>query len=184
MTEFQNAQLHVTALPDYESVSLEPVSGRYRTVIYFNFAVFWFISWSGFMTGLYFLPAEWIPWAYGGGVFLLVMMILSGLITVREFKYRKYAVRERDLIYRRGLVREITSIVPFNRIQHITLLEGWLSRTLKLKTLVIYTAGGSAAMLRVPGLPAEVAERIKGLILEKIENETATAVSLNTPDED
>lgn len=184
MTQFQNAQLHVTALPDYESVLLEPVSARYRTVIYINFVVFWFVIWAGFMTGFYFVPAELIGWICGGGAGLFLMMIFSGLITVREFKYRKYAVRERDLIYRRGLVREITSIVPFNRIQHITLLEGWLSRILKLKTLVIYTAGGSTAMLRVPGLPAEVAERIKGLILEKIENETATAVSQNTPDED
>ena len=60
-------------------------------------------------------------------------------------------------------------IIPFNRIQHVALAEGWFSRILGLKSLSVFTAG--SADLTINGLPKEVAENFNQLILNKIKEE-------------
>lgn len=95
-----------------------------------------------------------------GGVFVLQK---------KAFHRRSYAVRENDLLYKRGILAIVTTVVPFNRIQHVAVHEGVFSRKWKLASLYIYTAGGSSADIKIAGLPREEAFRIKELIVAKIE---------------
>ena len=87
-------------------------------------------------------------------------------------KTRKFAVREKDIIYQKGFFRNVTKIIPFNRIQHSEISEGWLSRRLKLQTLSLYTAGGEGASIKIAGLPKEIAQQLSQLILSKTQEET------------
>src|SRR5690554_4461256 len=57
--------------------------------------------------------------AFGGFLFWINRM---------AFKKRGFAIREKDLLYRSGVLATTTIIVPFNRIQHIAVNEGVFSR--------------------------------------------------------
>lgn len=78
-----------------------------------------------------------------------------------------YAVRERDIIYRTGVFWQTVTAVPFNRIQHVETASTPLDRRFGLASLQVYTAGSAAGDLRLHGLPAGVAERLRVFVLEQ-----------------
>lgn len=98
----------------------------------------------------------------------LVIFVLNLLVGILAFKKRKYALRERDIIYSKGLIVNSTTTVPIKRIQHIEEVRNWLSRYFGLATLKIFTAGESGSDLSIQGLPAEEARRIHDYISEKV----------------
>lgn len=98
-------------------------------------------------------------------ILLIFFLILEALF---EFKYRKYAVREKDIVYQYGLIRSSLMIVPFNRIQHIKIEQGWLSKILQLKSITVFTAGIDGGDISINGLPEDIAESINHLIMKNI----------------
>lgn len=79
-----------------------------------------------------------------------------------------YALRDRDILYRSGVFWRTTTAIPFNRIQHVEKSSTPLDRKFKLATLQIFTAGGSGGDLKIHGLPAKTAEKLRTFILNKI----------------
>ena len=104
----------------------------------------------------------WILVGWGGvGVFLMIRLLIV-------FPYRGYAVRQHDIIYKKGwLWRSITTI-PFQRVQHCDIKQGLIERYFGLSRLNVYTAGGQQSDLRIPGLQMEQAEKFKQFILKTI----------------
>lgn len=78
-----------------------------------------------------------------------------------------YALRERDMIYRHGVIFRNVTTVPFNRIQHVEVSSGPIDRRFGIGTLKLYTAGGSGGDLSVGGLAADTAERLRDFILTR-----------------
>jgi uncharacterized protein len=111
------------------------------------------------------------------GVLILFIGLLFWLGTL-GFRKKGYALREKDILYKKGIIATTTTIIPFNRIQHVALHEGVLDRMYDLSELQIYTAGGSSSDLSIVGLPKELAERIKTFLLNKIliENKLGNSV--------
>lgn len=169
MEEFQNNPVLENDLPSFEDVYLTPVSRKFLKIIYLNLAIF-----AGFMAiaaiSAYFFLREHIDlnWTV---VFVVagIFVILISLLNYISFFQRKYAVREKDIVYHDGLIQHNILIIPFNRIQHIAIFEGWYSRILGLKSVKIFTAG--SLDLTINGLPKEVAENFSQLILDKIREE-------------
>jgi len=81
---------------------------------------------------------------------------------------KAYAVRERDILYKSGVFWRTVTAIPFNRIQHVEKSSTPLDRRFNIATLQLFTAGGSGGDLKVHGLPAKVAEKLRFFILEKI----------------
>ncbi|MEY3369001.1 MAG: hypothetical protein RI973_2156, partial [Bacteroidota bacterium] len=79
-----------------------------------------------------------------------------------------YALREHDILYRRGVYFHTETAIPFNRMQHCEITRGPIERAFDLATLKIYTAGTSGGDLAIEGLPVEEAQRIKEFITLKI----------------
>jgi membrane protein YdbS with pleckstrin-like domain len=98
---------------------------------------------------------------------IVILFSLNFIITILGFKKKKYALRQRDIIYTNGLIWTVRTTVPFNRIQHAELKQGPIERIYKLNSLKIYTAGGQSSDLVIPGLPEEVALNIKDFVLKK-----------------
>jgi hypothetical protein len=85
-----------------------------------------------------------------------------------SFTKRKYALREKDISYKSGLlVRQITT-VPFSRIQHVETDEKPISRIFGLASLSVYTAGDSSDDLVIKGITKKKALKIKEFITTKI----------------
>ena len=61
--------------------------------------------------------------------------------------------------------------IPYNRVQHVALHEGFVSRIFGLAKVEIFTAGGSSSDLEIPGIEKEEAENIKQLLMGKIQKQ-------------
>lgn len=99
-------------------------------------------------------------------VLALVLLVNTILILV-GFKKRKYAVREKDISYKQGVLVSKLVTVPYNRIQHLNITETFFLRLFKLASLHIYTAGDDASDLVIKGLPKKRAYEIREYILQK-----------------
>ena len=86
---------------------------------------------------------------------------------VFEVPRRGYALRERDIAFKSGLLWRSVTVVPFNRVQHAATGSGMLDRNFGLATLTVFTAGGSSGDLHIAGLGAERAERLRTYVVAK-----------------
>ena len=169
---FQNPQIFDFEIPDFENVELKSISKDYLKIILFNLTIFSAAIIIGYGV-LYFKLNQNLTnqeFFLIGFIVLLTIFYLF-LNSIIGFKYRKYALREKDLIYQYGWIKRTIIIVPFNRIQHITVAQGWFSRLLKLKTISVFTAGVSGGDISIKGLPEEIAEGINNHIRGTISKE-------------
>ena len=104
-------------------------------------------------------------------VLFFVLFLFSLLFNRISFKKKGFAFREHDVLFRSGTIATNTIIIPYNRIQHVALHEGLLSRYFGLAKIEIFTAGGSSSDLEVPGIAIEQAEKIKQLLMGKIQKQ-------------
>ena len=84
-------------------------------------------------------------------------------------KKKKYAFRDHDLIYSSGVIFTSTTIIPYNRIQHLAIHQSFISRMFDLSSIQFYTAGGSYTDISIKGLHKEDAEKWKEFVSAKIE---------------
>src|SRR5690606_7570665 len=104
---------------------------------------------------------------YFAGVALALFMLFSFFGINIGYRRRSYALREKDLTYKKGWLFSATTTVPFNRIQHTEVSQGPLERRFELCTLNIYTAGGSTSDLSIPGLNEDEAQQLRDFISKK-----------------
>ncbi len=161
---FQNFQIE-GSLPNVEELAFTNIHKNYLKVIVFNFflvlaitigAVYFFINKT---KKTFFLDNSLY-------IFLGIAIIFSVILTllIIGFFKRKYALREKDISYKSGVLIHTLITVPFSRVQHIEIDEPPFSRFFKLATLNIYTAGESGGDLKIKGIPKQEALKIKEFI--------------------
>ena len=186
MNEFTNNPIDITQLPKFEEVQLKGLNPKYITVLLFNFSLLLILVIGGFSTLFYFKQDAfsnmiWMTVVVG------IVLFLAGLVLFTKFSFHKkgYAFREHDAIYKSGLISETTTIIPFNRVQHVALHQGFISRKLGLASIELFTAGGSSSDLEIPGLLLADAQIIKNLVSQKInppkQDEPIQIASTETP---
>ena len=186
MNEFTNNPIDITQLPKFEEVQLKGLHPKYVTVLLFNFSLLLILVIVGFSTLFYFNQD-----AFSNTIWMAILvglvLILVGLVVFTKFSFQKkgYAFREHDAIYKSGLISETTTIIPFNRVQHVALHQGFISRKLGLASIELFTAGGSSSDLEIPGLLLADAQIIKNLVSQKInppkQDEPIQIASTETP---
>ena len=169
MNEFTNNSIDIAQLPKFEEVQLKGLNPKYITVLLFNFSLLLILVIGGFSALFYFNQDAfsnmiWMAIVVG------IVLFLAGLVLFTKFSFHKkgYAFREHDAIYKSGLISETTTIIPFNRVQHVALHQGFTSRKLGLASIELFTAGGSSSDLEIPGLLLADAQLIKNLVSQKI----------------
>jgi membrane protein YdbS with pleckstrin-like domain len=80
---------------------------------------------------------------------------------------RGYVLRDKDILFRKGVVWRSVTAIPFNRIQHVETSSTPFDRKFDLATLQLFTAGGSGGDLKIDGLSTATAEQLRIFILEK-----------------
>ena len=78
------------------------------------------------------------------------------------------AVRDKDILYKSGVFWRTITAIPFNRIQHVEKSSTPLERHFDIATLQLFTAGGTGGDLKIHGLPADAAEKLRVYILGKV----------------
>jgi membrane protein YdbS with pleckstrin-like domain len=102
---------------------------------------------------------------------VVVPVLVLGILWVwLRFRLWAFQFRTDHLFLERGVYRNVETVVPYVRIQHVDTSRGPVERVLGLSTLVVYTAGSRGADVAIPGLPAGDAEamqsRVKELAIE------------------
>jgi len=166
---FSNTQIHSDTLPQFEEVVLKPISKQYFKIIILNKILIY---------GVLFLVLFLVKWYVHKALIqdnfwylLIILLVFCGfnfIIALLSFKKRKYAIREKDVIYAKGLFVSSITTVPIYRIQHIEEYRGFLSRQLNLATLNIFTAGESGSDLSIKGLPYKKAKQINDFLSAKV----------------
>ena len=169
---FSNETIDTLVLPQFEDVQLMPLHPSYLKVIWFNIAlVFGTIAIAaGF--GFYFI-IELQPYRLAISGAYIFIILLTIVINVINFKTRGFAFREHDVIYRSGAISINTTIIPYNRVQHVAIHESLVARWLDLATIEVFTAGGVGGDIKIPGLEKNHAAAIKQLVVGKIDAKQA-----------
>lgn len=171
MENFTNETIETKQLPRYEEVELTSLHKNYWKVLLINNAIIFSII----AIVMIFLwmniedSQEYSPFLVFG-IFLVIVNV-SFFLNRISFKKKAYAFRNHDVIYRSGLIATNTMVIPYNRVQHVALHEGFLSRYFGLAKVEIFTAGGSASDIEIPGIAKEEAENIKQLLMGKIQKQ-------------
>ncbi|MFT5847473.1 MAG: membrane protein YdbS with pleckstrin-like domain [Psychroserpens sp.] len=166
---FINQQVEIDTLPQISSVELKPISKNYFMIIILNKIVIYIIITGVFVAAKFKIQEE----AFHDYFFYIVGMVIIGcllnvVVSLLAFKKRKYAIRDKDVIYSKGLIVNSITTVPISRIQHIEESRSWLARQLNLATLKIFTAGESGSDLKIDGLPQEEARQINDFLSTRV----------------
>ncbi len=165
---FQNFQIEGD-LPTIKKINFKKIQQNYIIVVLLNFFVFFTVFIGGLTYVLFTAKDSFFvhyKWGLIIGAFLFFLFVLVGLVL--GVSKMKYAVREKDISYKNGVIWSRVTTVPFSRIQHVALNEGPISRFLKLATISIYTAGDSSSDLTIKGLKKEEALKIKEFITDHV----------------
>lgn len=171
MEIFTNPSVDITSLPDYKKVDFQPISQNYlkKSLIQtFLFILCVLICW-GF---LFFL--EWnSTYIYTILFFIIFWAFFSCWNVFKLQKKYGFALREKDILYRRGFIVNKITVIPFNRIQHVSTTRGILDKSFGIANLKIYTAGGSGSDISIPGLHPDLALQLKEAVSKKLSEDAA-----------
>ena len=169
---FENSQIDIDALPSLEEVNFTPLEKGYLNVRLISLFIFSAVILAGYF-GIRKAGSDDIPKEV---LFVLpyVLLILTSVlfvVSILGVKRKGYALRNRDIIYKKGLLWKSKTTVPFSRIQHCEVKQGPIARLFNLAVLYIYTAGGSSSDISIPGLLPDTAQTMKSFVLQKIKSE-------------
>lgn len=106
------------------------------------------------------------------GAVALAVGVAAERFQGRRFRAWGYAERGDDLLVRRGVMFARLSVVPYGRMQFVDVTAGPLERAFGLATVRLHTAA-AASDARIPGLEVEEASRLRDLLAERGEAQTA-----------
>ena len=172
MENFTNETIDTTQLPKFEEVLFSKLDSKYFKVVIINLVLI-----IGLLILAPILFSVLKPEVFSGRIWFILGVaepILFALIigfSILGFRKKGFAFREHDVLFRQGVIALNTTIIPYNRIQHVALHEGMISRYFGLAKIQIFTAGGSSSDLEIPGIEKEQAENIKQLVMGKIQKQ-------------
>lgn len=166
--EFSNLQVNPASLPTVDEIHFTGLHRDHLNVNILSNVLLWFVICTIAII-IHFTTLEdlgFLGRAITAGV-LGISMIISFTILILGHKRKLYAIREKDVMYKKGLIWRTSIIIPFNRVQHAEVHQGPLDRLFSLSQLKVYTAGGSSSDLIIPGLRPHEANKLKHFILTK-----------------
>lgn len=163
-SKFENPQIDLANVPKHEDVMFEAIATRYWNIIVIRLLIRFLIFGAAIFTLTYTIEAlNKFVWLFG--IAYLLIVGCSFYWHRIAFPKRGFAIRKHDILYRRGVLSTIKTIVPFQRVQHVAVNESFLSRKYGLAQLQIFTAGGSSSDIKISGLEKEQAEQMKSQIM-------------------
>lgn len=167
MEPFKNEVIQ--ELPEINQVDFTKIHKDYFKVILINFFLYFFPLLITLVVLNIFVFSEEIN-AYQVLIFATFFLFFGSILVymILMFPLRMYAIRDKDISYKSGLIFRTLTTVPFSRIQHVEIDEGPISRVFKLASISVYTAGDSSDDLIIKGIKRDKALQIKEFISTKV----------------
>ncbi|WP_058234393.1 PH domain-containing protein [Devriesea agamarum] len=152
--------------PDIAPGELTPVSPRLIPARYIGNLPWWgfFIVGSGVL--IFFGVRQNWWWMHLIAAILLLLIIQSVIFVARRVRALGYATREDDLVTASGILFRSVEIIPYGRIQTVTVSEGPIERRFGLATVALTTASSDSSA-SLSGLPKAEAERVRDLLTSR-----------------
>ena len=172
MENFTNETIDTTNLPKYEEIAFTVLHPNYKKVVLLNVSILSAIMIIGFSALVFFNQGEFTQTnILTIGFALLAVIALIFFFSLLSYRKKGFAFRNHDVLYRSGIIATSTMVIPYNRIQHVALHEGLVSRYYGLAKIEIFTAGGNASDIEISGIEKSQAEDIKQLLMGKIQKQ-------------
>jgi membrane protein YdbS with pleckstrin-like domain len=170
MENFTNDTIDTSSLPQYETVSLTKLHPNYWKELLVSRSLIFLALGIVVILGLIFIEELT---EYKLLVVAIYILLVLGVVCFSNlaFKRKAYAFRNHDVIFRSGIIATNTMVIPYNRVQHVALHEGFIARFFGLANIEIFTAGGISSDLEIPGIAKGEAENIKQLLMGKIQKQ-------------
>lgn len=167
--QFSNQTIDISSLPKFEETTLNPLQKDYFKVMLIQFSLVYFSFLVGLLVFYYvdkqnFIEENILYFIIGW----LVLVAVNFTYLKMSFAKKGFSLRQHDVIFKSGVISETTTIVTNNRVQHVALHQGMLSRYFGLASIELFTAGGSTSDLKINGLLFEDALKIKESVSLKI----------------
>lgn len=167
---FSNLPITDDSLPQVQAVSFKPIHADYLKVLRITWLITFSIVLAGLVVLFVFVSKLQTSLLISIGVALFSITTIVTVVTgTRSFFRKKYAVRERDILYSTGWLFQHTHMVPFNRMQHCVVNSGPIERKFGLASVSLYTAASEGKDITIHGLLQEEAEQLKDLIMQQIQ---------------
>ncbi len=166
-----NRQIWPDEIQHVENLSFVTVEGTYVKVLTLRLALIYtiFIACAAAIALLTDLHGGWGLLATG----VLAAAFAVNVSLVRKiYKIRGYALREKDISYRKGMFFTSVTTIPFSKIQQVSIRMNPISRMFGLYYLDVFN-GSQAAFnsISIPGLRHDTAERLKLLLINNADCE-------------
>lgn len=167
MDQFKNNVVH--QFPDISKVAFNKIHKNYLKVLLITTVTVMIVVFVGLFFLIQYNLNEAIPeyttYLYIGVSIVFLLIIGFSII---GFSRRAYAIRDKDISYKSGILIKKITTVPFSRIQHVEIDEAPISRLFNLAAISVFTAGDSSDDLVIKGLKKQETYKIKEFITEKI----------------
>ncbi|MBA4258324.1 PH domain-containing protein [Sediminibacterium sp.] len=167
-----NQAISSAQIPKYSEVDLAPVETSYKKVLYISWSFFFGLVISILLPIFYWIESlqkSWIVLSVIGTI-LLCIVVLIAFIEI-GFKNLAWALRDKDIIFKKGWLFQSTYIIPFVKVQHCELLSGPIGRKFGLASIKLNTAASNDIDISINGLKQDTAEQLKAFIINKIETD-------------
>lgn len=173
MDDFANELIDTQKLPRFEAVPLSSLHPNYKKFVLINATLVVLVLLILIVVLCIAIDRDELTLVLGItlGVSWCLFSALVYFFSLLSFKKRGFAFRTHDVIYRSGIIATNTMVIPYNRVQHVALHEGVVSRYFGLAKIEIFTAGGNSSDIEIPGIAKEEAENIKQLLMGKIQQQ-------------
>ena len=161
-----NRQVWLDDIQPVESLRFEPVENSYMKVVVIRIAIVYVIL---IACAFLILLSEMSHKA----VVLFAMESILGLafaanvaLSRKIYRFKGYALRDRDITYRSGIFFTTVTTVPFSKIQQVSIRMNPVSRIFNLYYVDVTSgAQGVTNSVSIPGLTRKKAEEMKSLLI-------------------
>lgn len=159
---FENNQLQ--SLPSHQDIVFKPLAEKALLHVQLNWLLFYLPLMAVFAAVCFFNQSFAEKAQLGLLIGLPALLVISMLYNVLSVRLKGVAMREHDIAYRKGVIWQQITILPFARVQHTEIHRGPIERKLGLASLRLYSAGGASADLNVSGLSHDDCKDIRQFV--------------------
>lgn len=167
--QYENQVIPKEAIPQYSLAPLSPVEASYKRVQFISWGIGYALLLIALVGAFVFVRKFQLWWAIGSAALVFVLLVTLTIAAIHiGFKNRAWALRDKDIIFKKGWLFQSTHIIPFIKIQHCVVRSGPIERKFGLASIRLMTAASGDIDISIHGLKADTAAQLKEWIMEKI----------------
>ena len=163
---FQNPEIPLESLPGTEDLEWQSLHPNYKRRLRLQRVLILLAVAVALTTASLTLNFPRLPILLLASAWVILSAVLLGWPAFAVPR-KGYVVRDKDIVFRSGVIWRSITAIPFNRIQHVETSSTPFDRRFDIATLQLFTAGGSSGDLKIDGLGRDTAEQLRIFTLEK-----------------